>query len=278
MNCCVRRRRRSRDRGRTGLGPARGNESLPIWQGQGHCAVTSSRVLVVEDDPSVRRFVQMALEPLGAELVQCATLAEARRALEAGWAQVVLTDLSLPDGSGLDLLAWMQAVPGATDRPACRTVVFSGGIDPVAERNLAGLGVWRVLRKPASVGALMACVSEALLSVAEPEPHVEAVARGRACDPVAEFFGGNRVLFDTYRRACQKQFLVDLRAGDAAASARDCAALRHVAHNLKSVLTMLGELHAADCARSAEESAAGGASEAMVQDWHRLRSHIAQLI
>ena len=244
--------------------------------------MTTSRVLVVEDDLNVRRFIQMTLDPLEVELVHCGTLAEARRSLESAGASVVITDLSLPDGPGQDLLAWIRdrTVASATAPAftlACRTVVFSGGLNTTIERQLEALGVWRVLHKPSSVGALMACVSEALASVAA-APAAPAGPLARALDPVNDFFGGNRVLYDTYRQACSVQFGADLRTGDAAVAARDCEALRHVAHNLKSVLTMLGEADAAECARSTEEHAAAGAGDAMVQGWQRLRALIAGLI
>jgi DNA-binding NtrC family response regulator len=239
--------------------------------------VTQPRVLLVEDDPLVRRFVQMALDPLGVSLVQCATLAEAKQALTTEVAPLVLTDLTLPDGSGLDLLGWMQAslsLQGA----ACRTVVFSGGIDPATQRRLESLNVWRVLHKPASVGALMACVSETLASPSGEEPAALAVAPLVSADPVAEFFGGNRALYEAYRQACLARFPQDVIEGDLAVAAQDAQALRRVAHNLKSVLTMLGEAQAAQCARSNEEWAAAGDLEPMQLGWQQLRQHVLLLV
>lgn len=231
--------------------------------------VTPRRVLLVEDDLNVQRFVRMALDPLDIDFVPCGTLAQARQVLEAAPAPVVLTDLSLPDGSGLDLLAWMQARPDVA-QGACRTVVFSGGIDPAAQRQLDTLQVWRVLHKPGSVGALMACVSDALDSVAA-APAAAQVEPVRSPDPLAEFFAGNAALYSAYRQTCLARLPGDLAAGDHAAAKADCAALRHVAHNLKSVLTLLGEAEAARWARAAEEQAAAGAPAAAVQAWRRLR-------
>ena len=223
--------------------------------------MTQPRVLLVEDDPSVRRFVQMALDPLGVNLVQCATFAEAKQALTTEVAQLVLTDLTLPDGSGLDLLVWMQT-PLSPQGAACRTVVFSGGIDPATQRRLESLNVWRVLHKPASVGSLMACVAAPLVRA----------------DPVAEFFGGNRALYEAYRQACLARFSQDVNEGDLAVAAQDAQALRRVAHNLKSVLTMLGEAPAAQCARSTEEWAAGGHSDLMQQGWRQLRQQVLRVV
>lgn len=64
-----------------------------------------NRVLIVEDDPSVRLFVQVALQPLEIDLVQCATITEAKTMLTDRVIRLVITDLNLPDGTGLDLLA-----------------------------------------------------------------------------------------------------------------------------------------------------------------------------
>ncbi|MDY0107315.1 MAG: response regulator [Giesbergeria sp.] len=143
------------------------------------------RVLLLEDDPAVRLFVQMALEPLPVDLVACATLAQARQALADPAIRMVLTDLTLPDGSGLDLLQWLEQ-RARSGGVRCRTVVFSGGIDTAMGQKLQALQVWRVLHKPASVGSLMACVSDALdadATAAQATPPVSQT------DPVVEFFG-----------------------------------------------------------------------------------------
>ncbi len=240
-------------------------------------AVASLRVLLVEDDPSVRRFVQIALEPLGVHLVQCATLTDAKQALTTEATPLVFTDLTLPDGSGLDLLAWMQEHPSQSGT-ACRTVVFSGGVDSATQRKLESLNVWRILHKPASVGALMACVSETQASIDLEAQAASAAVSVGGPDPVAEFFGGNRALFDAYRQACLARFPQDVIEGDLALQAQDAPALQRVAHNLKSVLTMLGEVQAAQCARSTEDWAAAGDSEPMHQGWQQLRQQVLLVV
>lgn len=233
------------------------------------------RVLLLEDDPAVRRFVQLALDALPVDLVPCATLAEARDALSAAAAPLVLTDLNLPDGGGLELLEWLRARPPGA---ACRTVVFSGGVDPAMQRTLEALQVWRVLHKPASVGRLVACVSDALDSLATAVPQGPSAAVADHVDPVTAFFGGHRGLYEAYRAACLAQFPQDLGDGDRAAGAGDAQALRRVAHNLKSVMLMLGSAQAAHQARVTEEAAAQGAQEPMRQGWLRLRAQVQGLL
>lgn len=95
---------------------------------------------------------------------------------------------------------------------------------------------------------------------------------------MAEFFGGNRALYEAYRQACLARFPQDVIEGDQAVAAQDAQALRRVAHNLKSVLTMLGEAQAAQCARSNEEWAAAGDLEPMQLGWQQLRQHVLLLV
>lgn len=233
-------------------------------------------MLLLEDDPAVRRFVQLALEPLDLDLLPCATLAEARQLFAGASVQLVLTDLTLPDGSGLEFLAWLQT-HAAPSGLAYRTVVFSGGVDPAMQRQLQALKVWRVLHKPASVGCLMGCVSDALTSLEAPVPAAQPIPAIAPSDPVVEFFGGRRMLYDAYRVACLAQFPKDLDEGNRAARTGDAQTLQRVAHNLKSVLTMLGETQAAQWARSTEDCAAQRALEPMRQGWLQLRERVQQL-
>ncbi|MEZ5652143.1 MAG: response regulator transcription factor [Burkholderiaceae bacterium] len=73
-------------------------------------------VLVVEDDPATRMRLAtlVSAAPDLSLLAAAESLAQARQALRAGRPDVLLTDLGLPDGSGIDLIAeFAAAVPGA---------------------------------------------------------------------------------------------------------------------------------------------------------------------
>lgn len=234
------------------------------------------RVLLLEDDPAVRRFVALALEPLPLQLLPCGTLAEARALLEHTPVQLVLMDLALPDGSGLELLPSLHT----PDNAACRIVVFSGGVDDAAlRRQLQSQGAWRVLAKPVGVGLLFDTVREALQGTLQADPLAADLPTAPAPeaqpqDPVMAFFGGDHGLYQAYLASCLAQFGNDLAQGDAAARAHDAPALQRVAHSLKSVLTMLGQPHAAQEAREIEAHAAAGATEAMRNGWQRLRQQL----
>ncbi|MES2550265.1 MAG: response regulator [Pseudomonadota bacterium] len=67
------------------------------------------RVLIVEDDDLLRDGLTVGLRLLGFSPDAVADCADAEAALQDGAFQVVVLDLMLPDGSGLDLLARLRA-------------------------------------------------------------------------------------------------------------------------------------------------------------------------
>ena len=110
-------------------------------------------VLVVEDDRSVSAAVQVLLTHYGYAVDVVGTLADARRALAATDPAVIVLDLNLPDGSGLDLLEQVRA----TDR-RCRVAVLTADVDPAHLRRLKGLRPDRFFRKPLNFLDLLAGV------------------------------------------------------------------------------------------------------------------------
>jgi two-component system, OmpR family, KDP operon response regulator KdpE len=60
-------------------------------------------VLVVEDEPPVRRFLRAALESHGYRLVEATTIREAEQLAPGHNPDLFLLDLGLPDGDGIDL-------------------------------------------------------------------------------------------------------------------------------------------------------------------------------
>ena len=61
-------------------------------------------MLLVDDDEQLRRFLTTTLAGHAFRLVEAATLAEAAAAAEAETPDLVLLDLGLPDGDGIDLV------------------------------------------------------------------------------------------------------------------------------------------------------------------------------
>jgi CheY-like chemotaxis protein len=272
----------------------------PSAQG-GALAHALPRVLLVDDDASVRRLVALALDGQPIELLSCADGEAALAVLQAGPVQVLVTDLMMPGISGLDLLRRLAREPAL--RQGAELVAFSAGIDAGMRQQLQSLGVRRMLSKPVSLQSLEDVVMEAVASAAglapagtsmpsaaptsvceaaidplpeaEPEPgHAALADEARA---IASHFGGDAALFHDFRRSCLPQFALDLAEGETAFGRADAPAVRRLAHSLKSVLATLGHLEAAALARTVETSAEGGQLAAAQAPWSALRTHLQGL-
>jgi len=66
--------------------------------------VNAARVLMIEDEPEIRRFVRMALESEGLEVFDAATLSRGLIDAATRRPELVVLDLGLPDGDGLDFI------------------------------------------------------------------------------------------------------------------------------------------------------------------------------
>ncbi|MCV2421024.1 hybrid sensor histidine kinase/response regulator [Paucibacter sp. DJ2R-2] len=228
------------------------------------------RVLLVEDDPSLQRFVSMVLEDLAVELTVCGDVGSALLALQRNAFELLITDLMLPDRSGLDLLAELQALPAL--RGSARLVAFSAGLQPEVRSRLQTLDVERMLFKPCSVGELEACVLEILGPVPAasdapappPPPPPQQPALQADQEAILRNFGGDAALYRGFRAASLEQFGQDLQEGERACTTRDTPALRRLAHSLKSVLLILGLDSSSDLAnrleRQLEQSLNAGAA------------------
>ncbi|MEN6526368.1 MAG: response regulator [Candidatus Polarisedimenticolia bacterium] len=93
-------------------------------------------VLLIEDDPQIRRFLRAALGAQGYELLEAATGAEGLALAGARPPAVVLLDLGLPDGDGVDvarkLREWSDVpivVLSARGRDADKVAALDAGAD-----------------------------------------------------------------------------------------------------------------------------------------------------
>lgn len=98
--------------------------------------------LIVEDDPDFRASISLLVSREGFAVEETGSLKGAREHLEKTLVDVVLLDLSLPDGEGLELIA----DPG--ERPDCEFVIMTGSAE--ADTAIAALryGALDYLKKP----------------------------------------------------------------------------------------------------------------------------------
>jgi two-component system, OmpR family, KDP operon response regulator KdpE len=118
--------------------------------------MTGTRVLVVDDEPQIHRFLRPALEASGHTVIGAATAAEALRAIANSAPDIVLLDLGLPDMDGKEVISRARSfskvpiiVLSVRDREAEKIAALDLGADDYVE-------------KPFEIGELMARLRAAL--------------------------------------------------------------------------------------------------------------------
>jgi DNA-binding response OmpR family regulator len=71
--------------------------------------VTKRRILVVDDDPSIRRSLNIALTKAGYEVFEAQDGEEATRLWHDNGAELVIADIYMPRKSGLEIIAELRA-------------------------------------------------------------------------------------------------------------------------------------------------------------------------
>jgi len=196
--------------------------------------------MVVEDDEGLGEFLGMVLDLLPVEHRLCRSAEQALEEWARAPADVLVTDLLLPGLDGRGLIRTLQA--NALQGAAVRLVVMSGGINDAVRRELAQLGVWRVLTKPVTVQTLCDCIEQALMDEKlSPSPGAVAgqALRMQERTMIESHFGGDEALYLAFRHGSLQQLPRDVETGDRALQAEDLASFRRVAHNLKSTLRTL---------------------------------------
>lgn len=149
-----------------------------------------ARVLVVDDEPQIIRFLKPALEAAGYEAIEAETGAEALHKAVTAAPDIVILDLGLPDLDGKEVIARLRAF---SDIP----VIILSARDRESEKIAAlDLGADDYVEKPFKIGELMARIRTALRHSGKSAKPIERVeAQGLVIDFVHRRVerGGNAI-------------------------------------------------------------------------------------
>jgi two-component system, NtrC family, response regulator PilR len=130
-------------------------------------------VLIVDDEPDLLELVSLTLGRMSLRTRTASDLAGARRLLKAERFDLCLTDMRLPDGDGLDLVAWVQE-----NRPSVPIAVITAHGNVESAVRALKLGAFDFVSKPLDLGVLRKLVGSAIRLTAETEGATTSTLRG----------------------------------------------------------------------------------------------------
>jgi two-component system phosphate regulon response regulator PhoB len=112
----------------------------------------SNKVHVIEDEPDIRKTLEYNLTREGFEVYGCGSIKEAKKLIENPNFSIILLDLMLPDGSGLDLCREVKSDSTTQDIPIIILTAKDDEVDKVVGFEL---GADDYVTKPFSVRELI---------------------------------------------------------------------------------------------------------------------------
>ncbi len=122
-------------------------------------AKKEKRILIVDDEPAVRRTVRSALESAGYECAESESGAAALAWLEENKADAIIADYHMPGLSGLKLL---ERVRGKLDGKSPPVILLTGSLEEKDKLKAKELGAYAIVDKPCNFRELVITVGEAL--------------------------------------------------------------------------------------------------------------------
>jgi two-component system phosphate regulon response regulator PhoB len=119
----------------------------------------SQKILIIEDEPDIRKTLEYNVSREGYEVVSASSLSEARQNLESSSFSLLLLDLMLPDGSGLDLFRELKQDKSKSSMPVIILTAKDDEVDKVVGFEL---GADDYVTKPFSVRELILRVKAVL--------------------------------------------------------------------------------------------------------------------
>ena len=112
----------------------------------------SQKILIIEDEPDIRKTLEYNISREGYHVVSASSLLEAKSQIESGSFSLILLDLMLPDGSGLDLC---REIKSDKEKSSIPIIILTAKDDEVDKVVGFELGADDYVTKPFSVRELI---------------------------------------------------------------------------------------------------------------------------
>ena len=153
--------------------------------------MASPRILVVDDEADLRELVEITLVRMGLDVDSAESLAAARRCLAGTEYALVLTDMRLPDGLGIELV---QEIAASYKNTPVAVITAFGSADNAVVALKAG--AFDYLSKPVALDQLRAMVQSALRTSAGPVALGGTAAQSSVSAPSLRLRGESRAMQD----------------------------------------------------------------------------------
>ena len=115
------------------------------------------RILLVDDEESIVQFLRLLLEDVGYEVDAANSVASGREKLDGGGFDLVLCDIMMPDGNGLELLKEIKR-----DEPQTAVIMMTAYGSTKSAIEAMRLGAYDYVSKPFDVEELKVLIQKAL--------------------------------------------------------------------------------------------------------------------
>lgn len=112
----------------------------------------SQKILIIEDEPDIRKTLEYNISREGYHVVSASSLVEAKSQFESDSFSLILLDLMLPDGSGLDLC---REIKSDKEKSSIPIIILTAKDDEVDKVVGFELGADDYVTKPFSVRELI---------------------------------------------------------------------------------------------------------------------------
>jgi len=250
--------------------------SSPVSSKAGSHRQARLKILLAEDDPSVRELTGILLERAGHEVLAVASGLEAIRTLAKRRFDVVILDEEMPGMTGVEVT---KAVRGREAAGATRQIIFAltGNATEEDRSRLLAAGFDECLGKPFRSEQLARILARFTGDTAETTDPKGPPASTAADSSLLARFGGDAKLLRSVAALFLKDYPAKVRKIKQAIARKNASSLASAAHALKGAVSIFGAEDAVEATRNLQQMGRQGSMGTASTECRKLDEALARL-